>query len=367
MKVLILSITAGQGHHQCGMAISDYLKGKGVQCKMVDCLSYINRLLGESVSHGYLLSTQYSPGAYGKMYRLAEKKERQMSLSRVTINLLAKKLENYCYDYNPDLIVCTHVFAAQLATEFAYLKVPTIGVITDFTIHPFWEDTEMDYYVTASELLENQARKKLGKSAGILPFGIPINQKFSTSLTKQEARKVLGIKDKRTVFIISGSMGFGDMVDQIKQLDRLDMDFQIISVCGRNDKARKRIDELHTAKDIYNYGYVNNVDVMMDASDVIITKPGGLTSSEALAKGVPMILMNPIPGQEDRNAEFFLNNGIASLVSDTFPVDECLYHILNNEWRLPMMEYAVKNTAKPNAAKDLGEFIIETINSGVRG
>ena len=164
--------------------------------------------------------------------KLAEKKEkpqRQLSLPKITVSLLAKKLENYCADYNPDLIVCTHVFAAQLATEFEYLKVPTIGVITDFTIHPFWEDTRMDYYVTASELLENQARKKLGKKAGILPFGIPINQKFSNSLTKQEARKVLGIEDKRTVFIISGSMGFGNIVKHIKQLDSLDIDFLSLS------------------------------------------------------------------------------------------------------------------------------------------
>ncbi len=369
MRVLILSITAGQGHHQCGMAITDYLKEKGVQCEMLDCLNYLNKLLGDAVSQGYLLSTQYSPKAYGKIYRMAEKKENpsgEFSLPRMTVSLLAKKLEGYCIDYNPDLIVCTHVFAAQLATEFESLTVPAIGVITDFTIHPFWEDTAMDYYVTANELLENQAHKKLGKKAGILPFGIPINSKFSTSLSKSEARKALGIADKKTVFIISGSMGYGDIVKTIKQLDSLNLDFQILSVCGRNSKAKKKIDQMELSKEIYNYGYVSNVDVMMDACDVIITKPGGLTSSEALAKGVPMILMSPIPGQEDRNAEFFLNNGVASMISDTFPVDECIFQILNNPWRLPIMEQSVKNLAKPNAAKDLGDFIIETISSAVR-
>lgn len=223
----------------------------------------------------------------------------------------------------------------------------------------------MDYYVTANELLENQVRKKIGRTVGILPFGIPINSKFSTSRSKQEARKELGINDKKTVFIISGSMGYGDISKTIKQLDGLNLDFQILAVCGRNAKAKKKIDGLETQKDVYTYGYVSNVDVMMDAADIIITKPGGLTSSEALAKGVPMILTNPIPGQEDRNAEFFLNNGIASLISDTHPVDECLYQILKNDWRLPLMEQAVKNIAKPNAAKDLGDFIIETINSGI--
>ena len=369
MKVLILSITAGQGHHACGAAISDYLKSKGVQCRMLDCLSYINKLLGESVSQGYLLSTQYSPAAYGKLYRLAEKKEKpngMLSLPKMTVSLLAKKLENYCLAYEPDLIVCTHVFAAQLATEFTVCKVPTIGIITDFCVHPFWEDTKIDYYVTASELLENQVRKKVGNGANLLPFGIPINEKFSHSVSKQEARAALGIEDKTTVFIISGSMGYGNIVKHIKHLDRLNLDFQIVSVCGRNEHAKKKVDALSLSRKIYNYGYVNNVDVMMDAADIIITKPGGLTSSEALAKGIPMILMNPIPGQEDRNAEFFLNNGIATLISETFPVDECLFDMLNNDWRLPLMETAVKNVAKPHAAKELGDFIIETVNTRLR-
>lgn len=368
MKVLILSVTAGQGHHQCGRAISDYLKSKGVECVMVDCLSYINKTLGESVSHGYLLSTQYSPVAYGKIYRMAEKKESQppLSLPKITISLLAKKLEKYCYNYNPDLILCTHVFAAQFVTEFQFLDVTTIGIVTDFTIHPFWEDTSLDYYVIANELLQNQAMKKLGRNANILPFGIPINQKFSNSTDKHKARQLLGLKDKTTVFIVSGSMGFGNIEKHIMALDHLDLDFQIVSVCGRNQRAKNHIDKLKLRKDIYNYGYVDNIDLIMDACDVIITKPGGLTTSEALAKGIPMILMNPIPGQEDRNAEFFLNNGVASMISETFPVDECLFHILNSKWRLPMMKYAVSNMAKPNASQMLGDFIIETVNSKLR-
>lgn len=368
MKVLILSVTAGQGHHQCGMAVSEYLKSQNVECKMVDCLSYINKILGESVSHGYLFSTQHSPVTYGKIYRMIEKKEPQSptSLPRLTVTLLAKKLEKYCYNYNPDLILCTHVWASQLVTEFQYLKVPTIGIITDFTIHPFWEDTCMDYYVTASELLENQARKKLGSTANILPFGIPISPKFSNHTPKEKAREILGFKNKTTVFIISGSMGFGHIEKQITALDNLDADFQIVSVCGRNERAKNHIDKLKLKKDIYNYGYVNNIDLLMDASDIIITKPGGLTTSEALTKGLPMILMTPIPGQEERNAEFFLNNGVAAMITDTFPIDECLFHILNNKERLLMMKHAIENMAKPDAAKMLGDFIIETINSNLR-
>ena len=136
MKVLILSITAGQGHHACGAAISDYLKSKGVQCRMLDCLSYINKLLGESVSQGYLLSTQYSPAAYGKLYRLAEKKEKpngMLSLPKMTVSLLAKKLENYCLAYEPPRFcgaACNGIYRVQGSHNRDYngfLRPPVLG------------------------------------------------------------------------------------------------------------------------------------------------------------------------------------------------------------------------------------------------
>jgi len=366
MKVLVLSITAGQGHHQCAMALIDYLRSKGIECEMVDALEHITPLLSESVAQGYLLSTQYSPSAYGGFYRLAEKKGKpsaKVSLSRMAANVLSMKMSKYIKKSNPDLIVCTHVYSAQMVTEMSDIKAKTIGIITDFTIHPFWEDTDLDYYVTASELLTHQAIKKGIDAKKIKPFGIPIQEKFSKKLEKSKAREKLGLDDKPTVFVMSGSMGYGNLVKHIRRLDKLSMDFQIISVCGRNKRMKSTIDALQTTKTIHNYGYVDNVDLIMDASDVIITKPGGLTVSESLAKGLSMILMNPIPGQEDRNAEFLLNNGIAMMMSSTCPVDECLYQMLSNEWRLKHLREGVAYMGKPHAAKNLGDFIIENINS----
>jgi len=366
MKVLVLSITAGQGHHQCAMALIDYLKSKNVECEMVDALKHITPMLSESVAQGYLLSTQYSPSAYGSFYRLAEKKGKpsaKVSLSRIAANILSMKMSKYIKKSKPDLVVCTHVYSAQMVTEMSHIEAKTIGIITDFTIHPFWEDTDLDYYITASELLTHQAMKKGIPKEKVKPFGIPIQEKFQTILDKKEARKRLGFEDKTTVFVMSGSMGYGNLVKHIRRLDKLSLDFQIVSVCGRNKRMKRTIDALVTTKKIHNYGYVDNIDLIMDASDVIITKPGGLTVSEALAKGLSMILMNPIPGQEDRNAEFLLNNGIAMMMSSTCTVDEYLYQMLNNKWRLENLQEGVRYMGKPNAAKDLGDFIIETLDS----
>ena len=364
IKVLLLSVTAGNGHHATGKAIADYLERRGVETAMLDTFEYINPVLSETIAKGYLISTQFSPKVYGKLYRLAEKDEKntsKYSLARLATSLLSTKLISYIDSFDPDVIICTHIFAAQLITslnERQKIRGATIGIVTDFTVHPFWEESNLDYYVTASTLLNYQMGKKGIPASKILPFGIPVDEKFSKKMPKEEARALLGIENKLTIFVMSGSMGYGKVEKIIKQMDLLSLDFQIISVCGNNKSLKKKIDGINLSKKIYNHGYVNNVDVMMDACDFIITKPGGLTMSESMAKGIPAILMNPIPGQEDRNVDFLLNNGICRLISKTYPIDVALYQLCSSSWQLESIEKALKNVGKPYATRDLCEFII---------
>ncbi|NLY43729.1 MAG: glycosyltransferase [Clostridiaceae bacterium] len=364
MRVLFLSVTAGQGHHSAAKAVMDYLKKKNVECAMLDTYEYINPILSESIARGYLISTKFTPVVYGRLYRMAEKKEKNdssFSISKITNSVLSKKLVTFIREYDPDVIVCTHIFSAQIITHMKN-KITlgyTIGIITDFTIHPFWQDTDLDYYITASELLNHQACRKGIPLEKIKPLGIPIDMKFASKMSKEEARKLLGIKDKYTVFVMSGSMGYGNVLKVIKQLDRMDMDFQIISVCGNNKSLKRKIDALETQKEIHNFGFVDNVDVMMDAADCIVTKPGGLTVSESLAKGIPMILINPIPGQEDRNVEFLLNNGMAMKTTSTYPIDEAIFQLMTNHQRRENLIEMGRVVGRPNASKDLGDFIID--------
>ena len=153
-------------------------------------------------------------------------------------------------------------------------------------------------------------------------------------------------------------MGFGNMIKDIEDIDKLDLDFQILCVCGRNKKKFEEISSHKWNKNVYSYGFVNNVDVMMDASDCIITKPGGLTTSEFLAKRLPAVIMNPIRGQEDRNMEFLVNNGAAIMITKTFGLDEALYEIFNNPWRLKLLEESVEHLGKPDSTKNLCDFIM---------
>lgn len=368
MKILILSITAGHGHNQTANAAAEYLRSQGAECEILDALEYINPLLSESVSRSYLMSTKYSPRIYGSIYRKAELRDTdgmRTPIMYITDNILARKLQTYLMDFKPDTVVCTHAFSALLMTYInkrlmrrERIPFKTIGIITDFTIHPYWEDADMDFYVTASELLENQARKKGISPHRILPIGIPIHPKFGNKIKKFDARKTLKIPDITTVLVMSGSMGYGNVVKVIEDLDKSEMDFQIVSVCGSNKRLKKTIDNLELNKPIYNHGFVSNVDEFMSAADCIISKPGGLTTSESLAKGLPIIMVNPIPGQEDRNVEFLLNNGAAMKISSTFPADEAIFHLFASRVGRRNLRIAATMLGKPNAAKDLGDFIL---------
>ena len=169
----------------------------------------------------------------------------------------------------------------------------------------------------------------------------------------------LGIPDKKTILVMSGSMGFGKMIDAIKEIDSLEFDFQIVTICGNNKRLKNKIDKLTISKDIYNYGFVDNVDMFMDVADCVVTKPGGLTTSEALAKNLPMIMNNPIPGQEDRNVEFLLNAGAAMKISKTFTLDDAIYQLFVNESRLEGLQRGIDFLRKPDSTEDLIKFVMD--------
>ncbi|MDO4617989.1 MAG: glycosyltransferase [Clostridia bacterium] len=370
MKVLLMSVKAGYGHHSTAQAIMDCFRDMSIECEMLDTFDYIDPLLCETIDRGYLFSTKNFPDMYGKAYSKLDKRVspyKKYSFVGLISKFVSSKLRDYIADYAPDVIIATHSFAALVLTYMKHkglIDMPTFGIVTDFTVHPFWESTDIDYYVTPDKLLNNQMRKKGIPEEKILPFGIPINRKFLKKQTKQEAREALGIGDKRTILLMMGSMGFGNIEKQLEAICDIDVDMQVLCVCGKNEKIKKEIDSHDEWKDkIITYGFVDNVDVMMDASDCIITKPGGLTTSELLAKRLPAIIMNPIPGQEDRNMEFLVNNGAAISVSETYGLDEALYGLFSNSTRLRLLKVAVSRLGKPNSTRTLCEFVQNEVNS----
>lgn len=367
MKVLLLSIKAGYGHHSTAKAIMEYFEANGHQCEMLDIFDYINHRLGISIQDGYLMSTKYIPKTYGKAYGKLTRKDEPYdphSIVAVFSRFVSKRLEKYVRQYNPDLIIGTHSYAGvciSILADIGAISCPSIGIVTDFTVHPFWESTFLDYYVIPDELLCYEMQKKGIPKEKLLPFGIPIRKQFSVKKDKKLARRELGMKDMPTVLVMMGSMGYGNIKRQLDEIDECSSDFQIICVCGSNKKLKAAVDEYEWKKRVYSYGFVDNVDVMMDASDFIITKPGGLSTSEALAKGLPMIAMNPIPGQEDRNLSFLVNNGAAIMVNQNYSIADAVNIMFNCQWRRTLLQESVSHLGKPLATSDLYYFSCEKV------
>lgn len=367
MRILLMSVTAGRGHFATAQALQNYMDQLGHECRILDTLEYASPLLKEMVDKGYLVSTAFIPKAFGKVYRLADRVHTpapKFSMTNLSSMLLMHELRYYIEEFAPDIIIATHPFPAvamDMMVRKHRLDAVTSVVITDFTVHPFLQETShLDYYVTASELLELQLRRKGLDPQKNLPYGIPIHPKFSQHIPQQEAREQLGLDvHKPTILIMSGSMGFGKIDHSIQRLDELDMDFQGIVVCGSNRSMYEKISAMTTRHDFQVHGFVDNVDVMMDASDCIVTKPGGITSSEALAKELPMIMVNPIPGQEDRNVEFMLNNQLALYSTKTYPLDEAVFTLFHDPDRLARLRHNIHLMSKKNSTQRICDFMLE--------
>ena len=372
MKVMILSVTAGNGHNATAKAIGDMLISKGAEVKIIDTYEYVNKVVQKAIDKGYTLSIKHTKELYRLGYRFAEDYGSERVINHLNlINLMniigVSKFSDILYDYSPDVIVCTHVFAAQLVNELKkrnLTDVFTIGIITDYTIHPYWENVPfINKIVLASSLLEYRAIKRGISKECLLSYGIPVNPKFNENISKEIACKELGIEiSKPTVLLMGGGLGYGKYLKTIKKLCKMDIDMQLLVVCGSN---KKQFDDIqfylsrYTGSiKIYLYSFVNNVDIMMSVSDCIITKPGGLTVSEALVKNLPLILIKPIPGQEERNTEFLLNSGVALKSSSTSYVDECVYQLLRNNVQRERMRETMNLLTPKNATENLCNYIM---------
>ncbi len=365
MKILILTVTAGEGHNSTAAAVKDSLEAKGMECEVLDTCRRINRGLYNIIAKGYLLATADFKKAYAWVYaRLENRKSNSFtpSFTRATYRMVKRRIIKHIEEYKPDVIVYTHIFAGVLLDVIAEkhpLPARTVGIVTDFVMHPFWEETlHTDRVVIANEMLLPAARRKGLREDQLLPIGIPIRPQFSKSIPQREARERLGLDPNRpTVLLMGGSMGYGTLAKTVAELDEAPVDCQMICVCGRNEKAKAAIDAIDFKKKVLNLGYTDQISLLMDASDCIVSKPGGLTTSEALAKRLPIVISNPIPGQEDRNADFLLNNGVAAKVTKAARLSDVLYQLFMHPERIDMMKASIDLIRKPNATEDLAAAI----------
>lgn len=372
MRVLLLTLTAGQGHNSTSFALAKYLETQGVDCTVLDTYKYLSKLMGDIIDVGYTSMARHSPELHLLMYDKAEKdssneKIRKTYLPYTIAEASKNKMLKYINSKKPDVIVCTHIFTAIIITQMRRdgildRKIPVLGVVTDFVLHPFWEDTVLDYYVLANELLIYAAQRKGIDCEKLLPFGIPVKEKFSDDIPISEARAQLNIKDKMTMLLISSSVGFGSIPELLSDIDKVPMDFQTVIICGRNKRLSQKIKNTLYSKDVIVVDYVDNMELYMDAADIIITKPGGLTVSEALAKRRPLIITDPIPGVESRNTYFLINNNLAVHAGKYARIDDVIMQLFSHPEKLSQMKHAQELYGKRHSAKATGDFIIKLMN-----
>lgn len=366
MKVLILSMTVGQGHNSTSKALRAALLKKGHECNILDTYKFLNKAVGLGFDKGYTAMGRFVPKLNETIYRGAEKangrSDMKMYFPWAFANLSKSKLEKYIEQEKPDVIVCSIVMTAMLVTALKEAgmydnNIKSIGIVTDYALHPFWEYTAMDYFVAANELMLPELKQRGIPENKILTTGIPVDPKYAKSTLHSKACEKLELDpDKFTVLLTSGGMGFAGMIPLMQDIDQMD-DVQLVAVCGSNKRLKSKLSAMEFKSEVKVLGFVDNMDEYIDAADVVVTKPGGLSTSETIAKGKPLLLMKPMPGVENMNLAFLLNNSLAVHCSEYQSVGQVINQLRLNDMKLDEMKRAQKKWGKKHSAKTLAEFI----------
>lgn len=365
MRVLLFTVTAGGGHNATVKALACALEERGVETKIVDTYRTAGRFLYHLIDKGYLFVIAHLRRPYGFFYRRAEKRRGDSfhrSAGDKPSRSLTKKFKAIIDDFAPDVIVSSHVFPARcldFAKEKYGVDTKMLGIVTDFGVHPYWEEAlRFDRLTVPCDALIDEAKRKGFREEQILTTGIPIHPKFARALEESEAKVKLGLDASLpTLLLMNGSMGSRSLISSLRRLDKMEERFQIIVVCGNDKKTLRRIMRKTWVHPVLSFGFTDQIPLIMDASDVIITKPGGLTTSEALARRLPLISFAPIPGHEARNDELLSKEGVAISCSKKSALPDAVRKALLPEVREEMLA-AIDRIRKPNAVEDLCNEIL---------
>lgn len=313
MKVLILSCNTGEGHNSAGKAVKEYIESHGDQAEFIDLMMLSGKKTSKAVGGLYVNVVKHCPHLFGLVYRLGRliSSAKRKSPVYFACARLGKKLKQYLENKDFDIIVTPHLYPAETLTWMkrkGILRQKTVVIATDYTSIPFWEETECDYYVVPHEDLINEFVSRGIPREKLLPWGIPVREKFGRRLGRKKAREICQLPQDGLIYLVmSGSMGFGKIQIFVLELARrLKENEEIVVICGNNKKLEETLKrELRRDRRVRILGFTEQVAEYMEACDVIFTKPGGLSSTEAAVSRIPIIHTNPIPGCENRNLEFF--------------------------------------------------------------
>lgn len=396
-KILIMSASTGGGHNRAARAIKEELESKSIfgepiHCEIIDSLKLVNNTMDKIISRGYEKSAIYTPKAYGSVYRLSETSliSRNEFKGNLLTSYMSQKFKKLLYESKPDLIIGTHPFPM---IAFSTLKKsydthypntfksehfhkntqkinipPMISVLTDYTTHSTWIQNEIDYYIVGHEYVKELLIIEGVSSDKIKPFGIPVERSFLSHRDKDTVLSELGLSsDKLTVLLMGGSFGAGNIKETLDELLEIDRDFQILVITGRNENLKEKIDKkiasINTNKKICVLGFTDKMNDILASVDVLITKPGGLTTTEALLKDVPMIVPYYIPGQEEENLDFLSNCGAALRTTKKYTLSVLLKVLIDDKSRLEILKKNIKSIRKFGSAQNISNLVVDILEN----
>ena len=373
-RIAILSVSAGAGHVRAAQALQAAAERwyPDVEVTHVDVMELVPKLFRKVYTDTYIKVVEHHPAFWGYLYARTDREKVDSALSRLRVaieRLNTQKLKQVLHEIDPDHVICTHFLPAQILArkirkgDFA---MPVWVQVTDFDVHALWLHEGMDGYFAANDEVAWRMAERGIAPATIHVTGIPIMPVFGDPQSRCKSATEFNLDpNRKTLLLMAGGAGIGGIEQLAERLLRLDRDFQVVALAGRNQVLLSALQELAASypRRLFPLGFTKVIERVMAASDLAITKPGGLTTSECLAMGLPMIVVSPIPGQEERNADFLLEKGAALKACDAGALVYRVTSVLDDPNRLEILRKNSLRLGKPDAARS----VLDTVLAGGAG
>ena len=365
-KILLMYITVRSGHYQAARAVEQAIHRVQPQAEIltIDAFQYLNPVLARIVDRMYLSVIQKIPDLWEYLYDSPHVVQRSERFRKLLHQYDSPRLKSLLEEFQPDAVACTQAFPCGLVADYKEangLKIPLYGVLTDFWPHAYWVHKQVDGYLVPAEQTKHWLTNREVSQDKIHVTGIPIDPAFAA--TPDPALLHLRFQMNNGIpvlLLMGGGQGLGPLLESVDLLDRVNRRFQLMVVAGSNESLYHRLITRapRMKHPMQVFGHVDFVADLMSVATLIVTKTGGLTTSEALAKGLPILALNPIPGQETSNARFLVNAGAACLAKNLADLPMLLDHLLGSPEELRTMAQNSRRLGHARSADEAARLIL---------
>ncbi|HWX22663.1 MAG TPA: glycosyltransferase [Candidatus Binatia bacterium] len=370
MRILIATVTAGAGHLAAAAALDEAWRAFRPDdvVERLDLVKFFSPLHRKIVSDGYVSIVEHAPELWGMMFAKSDTRKRAEALNRLKRLFPSNsriRFARHLKQFKPDAVLCTHYLPLEtlswLRQKKDGLRPLAVSIVTDFEAHALWMEACVDLYCVAAEETKARLVARGALAENVVATGIPISAKFGAKPDAKAVRQKLGLRDDQLVLLaLSGGFGMGPLAQILAELDKVDRPFQTVVVTGRNEELRRELAGQDRKHPTHVLGYASNMHELMAVADLIISKPGGLTTSEVLAMGKPLFIVSPIPGQEAANSDFLLERGAAAKANRVEDLPYRIDQLLGTK-KLAEMARAAKALGRPQAAQAVCEEVVRRV------